>query len=221
MMSAGITYSQLIDALSFIALAVTFSIICSRSLRNTFLLLSVQAILLAGITGFVAYFSMMNHIYFAALITFFVKGFLVPGVLLFTLRKIAVVPKVEIFLNMRINIIIAIILMIISFYVVTPDLLLGNPLARNGLPIATSLVLLGLFIMISRKKALMQVVGLITMENGLYLMTVSTIYGMPLLVELGMFFDLLVGVIIMGILSYRINQTFDTINTAKLNKLRG
>lgn len=220
-MAAGNMYSQLINVLSFITLALTFSIICSSRLRNIFLLLSVQAILLAGITGLVAYVSMITHIYFAAVITLFVKGLLVPAVLLYTLRKISVVNRVESFFSTRFNIVIAIILMIISFHVTEPDLISENPLAGSGLPIAISLVLIGLFLMISRKKALMQVVGIITMENGLYLMTVSTTYGMPLLVELGIFFDLLVGVIIMGILAYRINQTFDTINTAKLNNLKG
>ncbi len=220
-MSTGNMYSQLIDVLSFVTLAITFSVICSRRLRNVFILLSLQAILLSGITGLVAFVSNIKHIYFAAAITLFVKGFLVPAVLLYTLRKISVINRVESFFSTRLNIVIAIILMIISFYVTEPDLLSQNPLARNSLPIAISLVLLGLFIMISRKKALMQVVGIITMENGLYLMTVSTTYGMPLLVELGMFFDLLVGVIIMGILAYRINKTFDTINTAKLNNLKG
>lgn len=221
MMTAGITHSQLIDVLSFMTLAVTFSILCSRKLGNIFLLLSVQAILLSGISGIVAFASNITHVYFAAAITLFVKGLLVPAVLFYTLRKIVVVPKVESFLSTRTGIVIGIILVIISFYVTEPDLIAGNPLTKNGLPIAISLVLIGLFLMISRKKALMQVVGLITMENGLYLMTVSTTYGMPLMVELGIFFDLLVGVIIMGVLTYRINQTFDTINTEKLNNLKG
>lgn len=214
-------YTQLIDVLSFAALAVTFFILCCRRLSDIVLLLAVQAMVLAGVSAVVASYSGIAHVYFAAGITLFVKGILIPLVLLSILKKIAVIPKVESFFSMRTSIVISIILIIISFYVAGPDLITDSPLTKNGLPVSVSMVLIGLFIMVSRKKALMQVVGLITMENGLYLMTVSTTYGMPLMVEIGMFFDLLVGVIIMGVLTYRINQTFDTINTDKLNNLKG
>lgn len=219
-MAAGM-YTQLIDAFTFAVLAVTLFLLCCRRLNDIVILLIVQAVLLAGVSGVVAFVSGITHIYFAAGITLLVKGILIPAVLFYILKKIVVIPRVESFFSMRTNIVISLILVIISFYVAGPDLISDSPLTKNGLPVSVSLVLIGLFIMISRKKALMQVVGIITMENGLYLMTVSTTYGMPLLVEIGIFFDLLVGVIIMGVLAYRINQTFDTINTDKLNNLKG
>lgn len=214
-------YTQLIDVLSFAALAVTFFSLCCRRLNDIVILLAVQAVVLAGVSAVVASVSGIAHIYFAAGITLLVKGILVPLVLLYILKKVAVTPKVESFFSMRTSLVISLILIIISFYVAGPDLISDSPLTKNGLPVSISMVLIGLFIMVSRKKALMQVVGLVTMENGLYLMTVSTTYGMPLMVEIGMFFDLLVGVIIMGVLAYRINQSFDTINTDKLNNLKG
>ncbi len=216
-----VMYTNVIDAFSFLTLGITFLIICTRKLNDIVMLLAVQAILLAGLTTVVAFASGITHIYFAAVATLLVKGVLVPAVLLYILKKIEVVPKVESFIGIRAGIMIGLVLVMISFYVAGPDLISGSPFTHNGVPISVSLVLLGLFIMISRKKALMQVVGLITMENGLFLLPVSTTYGMPLMVELGIFFDLLVGVIIMGVLAFRINQTFDTINTDKLNKLKG
>lgn len=214
-------YTQLIDALSFATLAVTFLILCCHRLKDIVLLLTVQAVMLAGVSAVVASVSGIMHVYFAAGITLVVKGILIPAVLLYILKKIVVAPKVESFFSMRASLVISLILVIISYYVAGPDLISEGPLTKNGLPISVSLALIGLFIMVSRKKALMQVIGLITMENGLYLMTVSATYGMPLMVEIGIFFDLLVGVIIMGVLAYRINQTFDTINTDKLNNLKG
>jgi hydrogenase-4 component E len=84
-----------------------------------------------------------------------------------------------------------------------------------------SLVSIGLFIMISRKKALMQMLGILIMENGLFLGAISLTYGMPLLVELGIFFDVLIGVLIMGILIFRINKTFESIDTDVLKTLIG
>ena len=79
----------------------------------------------------------------------------------------------------------------------------------------------GLGLMIVRKKALSQIAGLIIMENGVYLAALVATLGLPIAVELGVFFDLLVGVLLLGVFAYRINQTFDTINTDRLRALRG
>lgn len=106
-------------------------------------------------------------------------------------------------------------------YVVTPEVSLGESLAANCLPISLALVLVGLFVMITRKKAIAQMMGLMLMENGLFLVAIAITSGMPLVVELGIFFDLFLGVLIMGILAFRINRTFDSINVNRLQKLKG
>jgi hydrogenase-4 component E len=77
-----------------------------------------------------------------------------------------------------------------------------------------------LFIMISRKKAITQVIGLLVMENGLFMAALSLSYGMPLIVELGVFFDIMVAVLIMGVFVFRINRTFDTLDTSFLRRLK-
>jgi hydrogenase-4 component E len=75
--------------------------------------------------------------------------------------------------------------------------------------------------MISRRKAFMQVLALLCLENGLFLAAISLTYGMPLIVELGIFFDLLVAVMVLGILVYRIQETFDSMDVSRLSRLRG
>jgi len=75
--------------------------------------------------------------------------------------------------------------------------------------------------MTARKKAITQVVGFLVMENGLFLAATAAAYGMPLIVELGIFFDLLVAVMVLGILVYRIQETFDSMDVSKLSRLRG
>jgi hydrogenase-4 component E len=82
------------------------------------------------------------------------------------------------------------------------------------------MILIGLFIMMTRKKGVTQIVGLLTMENGLFLSGLSITYGMPLIVEVGIFFDILVAAMILGVFVYRINQTFETINVDALRSLR-
>jgi hydrogenase-4 component E len=95
-------------------------------------------------------------------------------------------------------------------------------LGNNTLAIAITLVLTGFFLMFNRRKAITQVLALLTVENGVMLAAVAlTTYGMPLVVELGIFFDVLVAVMILGILVYRIRETFSSIDTSKLSQLKG
>ena len=74
--------------------------------------------------------------------------------------------------------------------------------------------------MISRRKAMTQVIGLLMMENGLFMAAISVTYGMPLIVELGISFDVLVAVLIMGVFAFRINNTFDSLDTSFLRRLK-
>jgi hydrogenase-4 membrane subunit HyfE len=91
----------------------------------------------------------------------------------------------------------------------------------EALHAGVAMLLIGLLVMTTRKLALMQIAGFIIMENGLFLTGVGTTIGMPLVVELGIFLDMLIGVLIMGMLVFRINRNFDSINTEKLRNLRG
>ena len=86
---------------------------------------------------------------------------------------------------------------------------------------AIALFLIGFFMMINRRKALTQVLGLLCLENGIFLAAISLTYGVPLLIELGITFDLLVAVMVLGILVYRIRETFDSMDVSKLSRLRG
>ncbi len=94
-------------------------------------------------------------------------------------------------------------------------------LGHNTLAVAVSLFLIGFYMMITRRKAIMQVLALLSLENGLFLAAISLTYGMPLIIELGIFFDLLVAVMVLGILVYRIQETFDSMDVSKLSRLRG
>ena len=94
-------------------------------------------------------------------------------------------------------------------------------LGHNTLAVAISLFLIGFFMMINRRKALTQVLALLSLENGLFLAAISLTYGMPLIVELGVFFDVLVAVMVLGILVFRIRETFDSMDVSKLRRLRG
>lgn len=93
--------------------------------------------------------------------------------------------------------------------------------SENTLQISIAVILISLFIMISRKKAITQVIGLLFMENGLFLAGFSLTYGMPLIIEVGIFFDMLMGVIILGIFTVQIKKIFASTDLDKLTKLKG
>jgi hydrogenase-4 component E len=103
-----------------------------------------------------------------------------------------------------------------------PEEIAGSrTLGHNALAVAISLFLIGFFMMINRRKALTQVLALLSLENGLFLAAISLTYGMPLIVELGISFDVLVAVMVLGILVYRIRETFESMDVSKLRRLRG
>ncbi|MFZ5646155.1 MAG: hypothetical protein ACOY30_00870, partial [Bacillota bacterium] len=107
-------------------------------------------------------------------------------------------------------------------YLFVVPVLLGEIGVESGLfPVALSTVLMGCFFMVSRRSAFNQMIGIIVMENGLFLCAMAVTGGMPLIIELGVFFDLLVGALVMGMFAHRIRGTFDTLDTKALNNLKG
>ncbi|MGB7844010.1 MAG: hypothetical protein WBL63_00215 [Candidatus Acidiferrum sp.] len=92
---------------------------------------------------------------------------------------------------------------------------------EDALAAAVALILTGSFLMVSRRKALIQMLGLLVLENGIFLAALITTFGMPLVIEIGIFFDILVGLLLMGIFTFRIRDTFDHLDVSKLRRLRG
>ncbi len=111
-------------------------------------------------------------------------------------------------------------LILLSFLTIKPYVLALH-VDEDMLAAAVALVLTGCFLMVSRKKALMQVVGLLVLENGIFLAALTTVFGMPLVIEIGIFFDLLMGVFLMGLFVFRIRDTFDHLDVSKLRRLKG
>lgn len=94
-------------------------------------------------------------------------------------------------------------------------------MSRDILAGALAVFLIGLLIMITRRQAVLQIIGLIMMENGIYLLGLSMTKGLPLIIEFGVFFDVLIAVIVLGILTWRLKLSFMTTDTSVLRKLKG
>lgn len=212
---------HLVDALAVISLLASLALIVAKRLDRMIRIVAIQAWTLASIAGVVGYSTGNWHMYLAASLTVIVKALAIPWFALYIVDKIGIQRETERYLSSKASLLVGVGLVILAYYVVAPDYGVQRAVAGNSLPISLAMVLIGLFVMISRKKAIAQMLGVIVMENGLFLTAVAMTSGMPLVVELGTFFDLFVGALIMGILSFRINQTFDSINVDRLQKLKG
>jgi len=93
--------------------------------------------------------------------------------------------------------------------------------SEDVLAAAVALILSGAFLMVSHGKALMQIIALLVLENGIFLAALITTFGMPMIIEIGVFFDLVMGVLLMGIFAFRIRDTFEHLDVSKLRRLRG
>ena len=215
-----IVNSRTVDILAVLMLMSTIVLIGSSRLRVCIWAYALRSFVLALVSGLIAYFSGIHHIYVATGISIALKVIVIPGFLFYIINKIKIKEDVESFINYTLSLLIACGLILIAYYSTESILKFENVFMRHCLPVSLAITLLGFFVMISRKKAITQILGLLAMEDGLFFAALSTSYGMPLVVELGVFFDILVSVIIMGIYVYRIKETFDTIDTDVLRELR-
>jgi len=215
-----IVNSRTVDILAVLMLMSTIVLIGSSRLRVCIWAYALRSFVLALVSGLIAYFSGIHHIYVATGVSLALKVLVIPGFLFYIINKIKIKEDIESFINYTLSLLIACGLILIAYYSTESILKFENVFMRHCLPVSLAITLLGFFVMISRKKAITQILGLLAMEDGLFFAALSTSYGMPLVVELGVFFDILVSVIIMGIYVYRIKETFDTIDTDILRELK-
>ena len=219
-------YQSIINLLAILILISSFILIANKRQNSYISTFRLQSVLLAAISGIVAVTNTIKHnkfdeifIIFALIVVF--KVILIPMVMRRTSEKVEYKVEKDFFINIPISIIICGCLVIISWFVIyNIDGITGGE-TKKYLIYTLSIVLMGLFFMISRKKAIGQIIGFLVIENGMFLAAMLTTEGMPMIVELGLFFDLLTAFLIMGIFVFKINNVFDSIDINKLNKLKG
>ena len=181
----------------------------------------VQSLALALVSLIIWTKTGLLHLLIAGILTLCVKAILIPLVLYFTIKKTANKKRIDHSLGPVMSLFIAFLLVMIGQYIAAK---LQLPTAEHGaqyLATAITLIFLGIFKIINSKQVLLQGIGVIVIENGLFLITQAISYGMPMVVEFGIFFDLFVAVIIIASLSFKISSTFNSLNTEKMQDLRG
>jgi hydrogenase-4 component E len=217
------TVAHIIDLLAAAILVTTFLIVSSRSLTFYVRLFSLQSFMLGAVALLVVIGYGETHILVSAILTLLVKAIGIPIVLNRLINRIKVPKEVDFSVNTTISLLICGFLVILANSVAEPILSARQDpgsMVTKVLPVSISIMLIGLFIMTSRRKAITQIIGLLTMENGVFLSGLSITSGMPMIVELGIFFDILVAALILGVFVFRINRTFETIDIDTLRRLR-
>ena len=212
--------AQLVNVLAAFLLLIAFAMLSQRRVLTLIKLLAWQGAALATSTAIVAWSTGQTHLYYSALITVLLKVILIPWVLHRLIDRLFVRWDIETLINIPTTMLIGIGLVIFAFALATPISQMATTLTRSTLGIALASVLLSFLMMIVRQKAVPQVIGFLAMENGLFFAATSATYGMPLVVELGVALDVLVGTFIFGIFFFHIREQFDSLDIRHMEKLK-
>ncbi len=212
--------TQSIDLDAAILLIVSFAMISQRRIVSLVHLYTVQGVTLVLATATVAYLTNEPHLLYSAAITLALKVFLIPILLHRVIDRLDVRWDVEPLINIPTTMLIGIVLVVFAFDLAAPISQLSSTIARSTLGIALSCVLLSFLMMIVRAKALPQVIGFLAMENGLFFAATAATNGMPMIVELGIGLDVLVGVLILGVFMFQIREQFDSLDIRNLERLK-
>lgn len=162
-----------------------------------------------------------NVLYIIAGLILLLKVILIPKFLNGIAKKIRVNDNLGLFLNPQLSIFIVLILTYLSYLFTFRVMSFTDKMQSATFALTLCIIMTGLFIMVFRLKAITQIVGLLVMENGLFLLAATMCKGMPFLVEMAIFMDVFVSVIILGIFVYKINALFTHVDVNKLRNLRG
>jgi|SRR6185436_12979218 hydrogenase-4 component E len=212
--------SQLVNLLAALLLLIAFAMLSQRRILTLIHLFAWQGAALAAATFIVAYSTGQDHLYFSAVLTVVLKVILIPWVLHRLIDLLNIRWDVETLINIPTTMLLGIGLAIFAFALAAPISQMADTLTRSTLGIALASVLLSFLMMIVRRKAVPQVIGFLAMENGLFLAATSATYGMPLVVELGVALDVLVGTFIFGIFFFHIREQFDSLDIRHMEKLK-
>jgi hydrogenase-4 component E len=211
---------QMINLLAALLLLLAFAMLAQRRILSLINLFAAQGFVLFLSTTLVGFVGGQTHLYWSAALTLVLKVFLLPWILHRLIRRLNVKWDVETLFNIPTIMLIGIVLVILAFNVAQPISQLAGTVSRSTLGIALAAILLAFLMMITRSKAVPQVIGFLAMENGLFFAATSATYGIPMVVEFGIALDVLVGALILGVFLFQIRERFDSLDTRHLERLK-
>ena len=211
---------QIVNLFAAVLLLIAFAMLSQRRIVALINLFALQGLALTGSTVTVAFATGQKHLYYSAAITLVLKVVVLPLILHRLIRQLNVKWDIETLINIPTMMLVGIVLVVFAFNLALPISQFSHSIARGTLGIALACVLMAFLMMITRSKAVPQVIGFLAMENGLFFAATSATYGMPMVVELGIALDVLVGMVILGVFLFQIREQFDSLDIHHLEKLK-
>ncbi|HKA40885.1 MAG TPA: formate hydrogenlyase [Burkholderiales bacterium] len=211
---------QLINLFAALLLLLAFAMLTQRRILSLINLFAAQGLVLVLSTVVVAYSTHQGHLYYSALVTLALKVLLLPWIMHRLINALNVRWDVETLIDIPTTMLIGIVLVIFAFNLAAPISQIAGTVTKSTVGIATACILLAFLMMITRRKAVSQVIGFLAMENGLFFAATSATYGMPMVVELGIALDVLVGTLIFGVFFFHIRERFESLDIHHLEKLK-
>jgi hydrogenase-4 component E len=199
-------------------LLLSFTLLSQRRITSTINIYALQAVVLSAAAMWQGWVQNAPHLYLTGAIAFAAKGVIIPLALHRLVRRLRLSHSVDAALGIFPTMLLGVALVTLSIMVVLPTTVQSQALTREDLALALSVVLLGLLMMITRTSALTQVIGFMSLENGLILAAVS-VEGMPLVVELSVAVLVLVAFVVFGAFFLRLRTQFDSLDVAHLDRV--
>lgn len=213
-------FAQLAMLGSSLVLIAAFLLLWRRGIPAYVSAFAMQSLALGITTGLVGYFADKPELYLVAALLIVIKGIAIPVLLRRMARRFGPGRHVPPYVNTATSLLVGGLLVLLAHVIMRP-LIEPSPLpTRAGMPLAMGVVFVSLFVIVSRRHALTQVIGFLMLENGIALLAVLGTYGIPLIVEIGVFLDVMMGFLVMQIVVYQIHETFQSLDVEQLNRLR-
>lgn len=201
-------------------LLLTLVVLWRRSVSAYVTAFRWQSVALAATGLAAAHFGRAPDLFLVALLILILKGAAIPWLLRRMEARLPAQQEVSPLLNTETALVVAGVLAIVAYEVSRPVAAAVRLPTRGAIPLAVALVLVSVFVVVNRRKATSQIIGFLMLENGVALLALLGAYGVPLIVELGVFLDVLLGVLVMQVMVYQIHETFDSIDVEQLTRLR-
>ena len=214
-------FDRIANLLSFIFLLMSFLLIIRNSLAAQVRMFAVQSGVLTALAAVVAYFGGSGELFGVAVVFAVIKVIMIPNVLNRAVTKIGIQKAVAPYLGTSMTLAICAGLVVVAFYVMAPVTASKRLPTGDGIPLAFAAFLIGFFTTVNRRRALTQILGFLMLENSIFMIALLATYGVPLIVEMGVFLDVLAAVLILEVFVYRIRDNFESIDVKQMGSLRG
>jgi hydrogenase-4 component E len=211
---------QLLNVCAALLLLLAFAMLSQRRIVTLVNLLALQGTVLCLATLLLAWRTAAAHLYISALLTLALKVAFLPWLLRRLIRRLDVYWDTEPMINMGTTMLLGILIVIFAFGLAQPISVLASTSTKNSIGVAVAVILLAFLTMITRKKAMSQIVGFLSMENGLFFAAMSATYGMPMVVEFGVALDVLVAMLVLGVFFFQIRERFESLDLHHFESLK-